>query len=178
MAETLTRFNVKISINALKTNALDLSSSTDPLIYTRTHNFTHGETADTAEQYWHDSRNLAATTADNLDLAGVLVSSLGIGATITFTEINAIFVFHKTAAASAPMEVGGHATLALATMFNGTPDLDTAQPSLNVRPGGSLALIAPDATGYVVNATTEDMLRIYNGGAAAIDYDIIILGRV
>jgi hypothetical protein len=176
MAEVLTRFNVKLSINALKTNALDLSSSTDPLLINWTYSFTNGTGVDQANQFWSDTRSLAATSADNLDLAGVLVSSLGIGSTITFTKIKGIFIKHKTAAASAAMQVGGHATLALLTMLNGTPDLDTAQSSINVVPGGGLALIAPNAAGYIVG--TEDMLRIYNGGAASIDYDIVILGCV
>ena len=175
MAQALTKFKLSLVVDALQTNAGDLSSATDPLSYTKRYSFTHGIIADKSEIFWSDSRNLAATTADNIDAAGVLVSSLGLGATITFTRVKALIVVHKTPAASAALQVGGHATLGL--LFMGSVEgLDTDQPHVFVRPGGMIALVAPDAAGYPVTAGADDMIRIYNGAAAAIDYDIIILG--
>ena len=47
---------------------------------------------------------------------------------------------------------------------------------VNVRSGGLLVLVAPDATAYAVTATTADILRILNSAAGTITYDIALLG--
>jgi hypothetical protein len=40
-----------------------------------------------------------------------------------------------------------------------------------------LLLVAPDAAGYAVTATTADILRVTNGGAGtSVVYEIVILG--
>lgn len=48
---------------------------------------------------------------------------------------------------------------------------------INIRPGGALILLAPDATGYAVTAGTGDLLRIANSaGSTSVTYDIILIG--
>lgn len=174
MALSLSKFNVRLIVDALQTNALDLSTPQDEFKITKTLNFTNGADANQAHGFFHDQRTLAATTADNIDLAGSLTNAFG--STITMARVKGIMIFHGTAAASASMQVSGHATAALNTIIGvAASDLDTAQPYWITPPGGWHIAMAPNAGGYVVTATTEDMLRIYNGGAASITYDIVIL---
>ena len=52
-----------------------------------------------------------------------------------------------------------------------------ASDTVKVRPGGFMALVAPDATAYVVTAGTGDLLTITNSAAGTgVTYDIVILG--
>ncbi len=49
--------------------------------------------------------------------------------------------------------------------------------TVKVKPGGAIALVAPDATGYAVTAGTADQLKVANSaGGTSVTYDIIIIG--
>jgi phosphoserine phosphatase len=52
-----------------------------------------------------------------------------------------------------------------------------AGDGVNVKPGGILVLVAPNAAGYGVTAGTGDLLNIANSGAGTgVTYDIIVIG--
>ena len=171
MAITMGSLKVQLNITGSQTNDAELDAVVAKLNQVWTWTFAEGATANAIDRFWTDTRTLAATTAENLDLAGALTHVFG--TTIAAARIKLIAVRHKTAAASAALQVGGHATLGT-LIFGATPDLDTAQPYLIVPAGGGALWVGPTAAGVVVTAGTDDMLRIYNGGAASVDYDIII----
>lgn len=175
MALTLRRFSVQILLKGLQSNPGNLSMPEEALDVSEVFGFKTGAGANQIHSFWQDRRTLTAGSTDNLDFAGGVVSGLS-GAALTYARLKLVFVRHRTPAASAALKVGGHATVALADLFNSVEDMDTDQPSFNVRPGSSLLLAARDATGYVVTATTADMLKITNGAAGSISYDIVVAG--
>lgn len=159
---------LNVSVSAQLTNPLDLAASTSPLAYAKEWVLASGTAANQADKVFHDQRTLAASATENLDLAGVLTDALG--ATLTFLRVKGIVVY-AAAANTNNVEVGG--------VVNGLAGWvgDAATDKVIVRPGGLLAVFAPDATAYAVVAGTGDLLRVANAGAGtAVTYDVIVLG--
>ncbi len=92
-----------------------------------------------------------------------------LGVTVTFVTVKAIII--KAAAANTnDVIVGGAGSNPFVGPFGGTT------PTVAVRPGGILMLVAP-ATGWTVNASTAHLLKVLNGGAGTgVTYDVIIVG--
>ena len=156
------------SVVATLTDALDLSTATDPLSYTQRTTLTSGTGANQADMLWHDTRTLAASATENLDLAGVLVN--GLGDTQTFARVKGLLV---TAASGNTNNV--HFSSA---GTNGVPGLFMALgDGVVIRPGGTFLWIAPDATGAVVTAATGDLLTALNSAAGtSVTYSVVIIG--
>ncbi len=168
MAETLSA-NVKISVNATLTGSSDLGTRDYTLGYGKTLNFVNGTGANQANQIWTDTREIAASSSENLDLSGVLVSPLG--TTLVFTKIKAIIIYAYDTNTN-NVVVGGD-TNALINWVGNANDL------VNIRPGGFICLTAPDSTAYGVTAGTGDILKIANSSSGSVvDYDIIVIGVV
>jgi len=168
MAETLSA-NVKIACNATLTGDSDLGGRDYSLGYKKTLTFTHGTGLNQANQIWTDTRQIAASGSDDIDLAGVLTSPLG--TTLTFTKIKSIIVYAYDTNVN-NVVIGGDAN-GLVNWVGNVNDV------VNLRPGGFICLAAPDATGYAVVASTGDILQIANSGSGtAVDYDIIVIGCV
>ena len=165
------KFNVTLKMEGLQTNAADLSSTTDTLNQTWTQKFTEGTAVNKIDRFYSDSFSIAANTASNIDLAGSLTHVFG--ATVAAARLKFLAIRHKTASADDVSQIGGHATAALLLMGS-VEGLDTDQPYWFLRQGGMFMVTAPDATAYVVNAGTEDILRIYNDASASVDYDLVI----
>lgn len=133
----------------------------------KTFDFTSGTTAGKADLVFSDTRTLAASASENLDLAGGLTSSFGVA--LTFAKIVAIHIKANDANA-ADMVVGGAATNAFIGPFG------AATHTIAVKPGGALTFVAPQG-GWTVTAATGDLFKILNGsGAASASYSILILG--
>jgi hypothetical protein len=150
------------------TDALDLSTATDPLSYTKRTTLTSGTGANQADMMWHDTRTLSASADEDLDLAGVLVN--GLGDTQTFARVKGLLV----AAAS------GNTNNCNVTSYGsaGVPGLFLALgDGVVVRPGGLFLWTSPDATGAVVTAATGDLLNVANSsGSTSVTYDVVIIG--
>jgi hypothetical protein len=155
-------------MSAMLTSALDFTNVSAPLSRVYQHIFTDGAGANQANRLFHDQRTLAASANEDLDLAGVLTDPFG--AAITFARIRGLVVA-AAAANTNNVIVGG----AAATQF--VSWVGAATHTVTVRPGGFLALFAPDTTGYVTAAGASDFLRIANSGAGtSVTYDVILLG--
>ena len=129
---------------------------------------TNGTSADKADLIWHDQRTLAASTSEDLDLAGSLTDAFG--ATMTFARVKAIIV-SAAAANGSLIQVGGASSNQFINWVANSSDI------IQVVPGGFMLLAAPDAVAYAVTASTGDLLKIANtDGAAAGTYDIYIIG--
>lgn len=156
-----------LQLNSTLTNPLDLSTVSSPLSYTKQFAFAQGAGLNASDRIFHDTRTIIASGTDSLDLAGVLVDPFG--ATITFARIKGILV--SAATANVNNVVVGAGTNAFSTWMTGT------NPTVVVRPGGLLFVLAPDATAYVVTAATADILQIVNSAAgSSVIYDIVIIG--
>jgi hypothetical protein len=119
-----------------------------------------------ANLLYFETRSLAASTGEDLDLAGSLADPLG--ATITAAEIVAIYI----AAAS------GNTNDVQVTRpaANGVPAFLAAGDGLAIGPGD--AFLLTNKKGIAVVAGTGDLLHVLNGGAGtSVEYDVVIIGR-
>lgn len=161
--------SISINISGNLGNINDLTSDASPIRYNKVHNWTSGTAIDQANMMWSDTRTLAASTTEDIDLAGVLTNAFG--STITFTRIKAIMI--SAAATNVNNVVIGGDANALVGWVGATNDL------INVRPGGTFLITAPDATAYAVTAGTGDILQIANSSSgSSVIYDIVLIGNV
>lgn len=164
---TLDAQTLSVNFFATLNNQLDLQLASSPITYATSLGFSSGTGVNQADKIFSDHRTIAPSGTDDLDLAGVLLDPLG--ATITMARLKGLIV--KAAAANTNNVVMGVGSNPITTILGGTT------PTLNIRPGGVLALFAPDAVGYVVTAATADILRFANSGAGTVvDYDVILIG--
>jgi len=128
---------------------------------------TPGTSSGNADLIFMDTRTLAASATENLDLAGSLTDPLG--ATLTFKTIKAIYV--KAASANTNnVVVGGAGSNTLLGIFSDATD------KIVVKPGGVFMWVAP-ATGATVTASTGDILLVANSSSgSSVTYDIVIIG--
>ncbi len=112
---------------------------------------------------------IAASGTQNVDLAGVLEDFAN--QVCTFTIVKALSVALPAANAASSILVG-----------NGTnPFINWITPStgaIRVRKGGFFDLVAPDATGYPVTASTGDILKITNEDASNAATVVVVVGGV
>src|SRR5437870_1880113 len=143
----MTTLDTVLTVEAISTfqTALDLVTASTPLRYRKEIDLTDGTGANKADRIFHDTRTLAASTTENIDLAGSLVDVYG--ATITFARIKALIVA-GAAANTNNVQVGGAAANAFINWVADATDI------INVRPGGLMVVLAPDATAYAVTAAT------------------------
>jgi hypothetical protein len=160
-----TRYLVQ-AITAL-TSPLDLSTPTDALDYTHRVTLTSGTGAGAADMMWHDTRTLAASGTENLDLAGSLTGAFG--TTLTFARIKGLIVAAAAGNTNNVQVIRGASNGLAVFLANGD--------GLSVRPGGIFAWFAQDATGIAITAGSSDILTITNSaGSTEVSYDIVIIG--
>jgi hypothetical protein len=160
--------SVKLSVDGLVDAAIDIGQVAHTFAFGPSFVWGQGTGANQITQAFMDNRTLAASANEDLDLSGSLINALG--QTLLFTKIRGLIV-RAAAANTNNVIVGGATSNALATFFG------AATHTLTVRPGGLIALIAPDTTGYAVTAGTGDLLRIANSGAGtSVSYELILLG--
>ena len=170
MVQTLDNTSVKINATTTLKSTGDLSTASDPLSFAKAFVMTNGTGANNANMVFADTRTLAASGTEDLDLAGGVTNSFG--TTTTFTKIKALII-SAAAGNTNDVVVGGHATAAITSLFGDATD------KVKVKPGGTVAFVAPDATGYAITATTADMLTVTNSaGTTGVTYDIVVIGVV
>ena len=158
--------SVDISINATQVGAADLGNPTVKVAISESEQFTAGNAAlGTADILFKDTRTLAASGTENLDLAGVLADAFG--ATITAAEIVVIYV--KAADANTNNVVIGN-------VANGFVGPLGATGTYTVSPGDYY--LAVSRAGWAVTAATADLLKVTNSaGGTPVTYDVVIVGR-
>lgn len=159
---------LRVALNAAQWSAKDLTSVRAPVDYTKAVQLANGTAAGQADLIFTDSRTIAASGTDPLDLAGTLVDALG--ATLTFARVKGLVVYAAPGNTN-DVVIGG----AVSNTFVG-PFAD-ATDKIKVKPGGLLVLMSPGATSYPVTAATADQLLIANSGAGtSVAYDVVIIG--
>lgn len=134
-----------------------------------------GTTAGQSDRVFVDERSVAASTNDDIDLAGSLVDAFG--ATLTFVQMTALLIIN------APKTPGAAANLSNLTIGLGSNPflgfLGGTTPTIGpLRPGAALLLMCGGAGGIgTVTAATADILRIANGAGGTAVYQIGVLGR-
>ncbi|MEU1554002.1 hypothetical protein ABZ517_14955 [Streptomyces scabiei] len=159
--------NMRLDLKSTLSSALDLVTSRAPLDYSAVIDLASGTGANQADRIFADTRTLAASATEDLDLAGVLSDPLG--ASLTFARIKAVLI-RAAAGNTNSVNVTRPAS-------NGVPLFLAAGDGLSVRPGGLFLWVAPDATGVAVTAGTGDLLTLTNSaGSTSVTYDVIIIG--
>lgn len=159
--------NIDVNIRGTLLGSNDLGSPNMPFELVDRTTFTPGTGNGQANIVFADTRTIAASSNDDLDLAGVL--SAVFGGTITFATIRAIMV--RAAAANTNNVVIGAAA---SNQFVGP--FGAATHTVILRPGDEF-LITNRNAGWSVTAGTGDLLRIANSGSGTpVVYDIIIIG--
>jgi hypothetical protein len=167
MSGTIDHVNLSVKIDSLLLNALDLDTATDPLIINQQLALSNGTASGNASQQWHDTRSLAGSASENLDLAGALTNAFGV--TLTFTKIKLIYVKASSANNAANLVQVQRAT------SNGVPLFLAATDGLQLNPGG--VFLFYDPVGVTVTAATGDILTVTNSaGTNTVSYDIVIIG--
>lgn len=160
---------VRVKFSALQTGANDAGTPTFKPVIDKVLALASGTGADQADLLFTDHRIVNASSNDDIDLAGVLVSALG--GVITNAELVALLIIADTANVS-NLTIGGGSNPFVGFLGGTTP---TVGP---IRPGGIFLLASPDAAGIgAVVAGTGDILRIANGAGGQAGYTIAILGR-
>lgn len=158
--------DIQLSVSGRHTGAADLGTPVFPFVLTNPITLTDGTGASQADRVFSDSRTLAASASEDLDLAGGVTDTFG--NTITFAKIKAIAV---KAAADNTNNVNVSRPAA-----NGVPLFLAAGDGLGVPAGGAFAHAWPGA-GVVVTGGTADLLTVANGGAGTpVTYEIVIIG--
>lgn len=149
------------NVESVATKSLQVKA-TDPIV------LRNGTGDDQADLIFQDQRTLAASTAEDLDLAGSLTDPFG--AALTFVEVVAIIV-RAAEGNTNDVVIGGDASAAFVGPFADASD------KVHVKPGGVAMFVAPN-TGWAVTATSADLLQVANGSSgSAVTYDITIIGR-
>jgi hypothetical protein len=165
MAPLLTAL-ITLSVTGKQVSALDLGSEVNPFARSLSVSLANGVGANQADKVFADTRTLALSATEDLDLAGVLLD--GFGQAITFAKLKAVVII-AAAANTNDVQVTRPAS-------NGVPLFLAAADGLLIKPGGAFVWVAP-GTGITVTPATGDLLTITNGGAGTpVTYDVILIG--
>jgi len=129
-----------------------------------------GAGAGNIDVLWRDTRTLAASASENLDLAGALTDQLGSAA--VFARVKAILVMAAPGNTNNVNVSRGSS--------NGAPLFLANGDGLPVRPGGFwlLSCADSDGTGYALTAGTADILTVANSNSGtSVEYTIAVLGN-
>lgn len=160
---------IKLAVAASLTSAQDLGTARAPATLAAAVTLATGTGAGQADRLFADTRTLAASGTEDLDLAGVLVD--GLGATITFARIKAVVIRAD--------EDNTNLVQVTRPASNGVPLFMAAGDGIALRPGETFAVFTglADAIGHVVTAGTGDLLTITNSaGTTGVTYDVVIIG--
>jgi len=148
-------------------NLLDLSTPTDAAAVTAKIQLTNGTGANSADLCFHDTRTLAASANEDLDLAGSLAGPFG--ASQVFAEVRAIMI--KAAAGNT-----NNVNLTRPAS-NGVPLFLAASDGIAIPPGGVFLWSCPADGKVAVTASTGDLLNVANSSSgSSVTYDVVIIG--
>ena len=158
---------ITAAVRATKTGSADLPTVNAAYNEKAELSLTNGTGSGQADLIWSDTRTLAASATENLDLAGGLTDEFRTA--LTFVEVVAVYV--KAASANTnDVLFGGAASNGFSTPFGDASDV------VKIKPGGVLLLTNP--VGYGVTASTGDILKMANSSSgSSVTYDIIVVGR-
>lgn len=157
---------IALEVSLRMSNPQNLSSGVKSFSKNYVQNYASGSNADQANTEWDDTRTLAASASESIDLSGVLIDVFG--NKIADAKIREIIIVAADGNTN-NIEVGGAASNAF-LLFKDATDIAV------IEPGGKLYMSFPN-TGRAVTAATGDLLKIANASSGtSVTYDIIIVG--
>lgn len=160
---------IAASVKSLLTGSSDMGTPQSDFIEAFSLAITNGTGADQANNVFADERSIAASSSEELDLAGVLANALN--ATLTFTAIKAILIV-------ADADNGGNITIGGAATNTFVGPFGDATDTIVLGPGDAFLVTRRSAAGMGVTAGTGDKLKFANSDAGAAGvYRVIIIGE-
>lgn len=158
--------SILLRCKAAESAAADLVTASGEHSIVKQYDLTSGVAANQADRVFSDTRTLAASATENLDLAGALTGLFG--STVTIVKLKAVII--KAAAGNTNnVNVSRPAS-------NGVPLFSAAGDEIPVLPDGAFIWVAPGA-GITVTAGTGDLLTITNSaGGTPVTYDVMLIG--
>lgn len=167
MTTTLAKCIITAQIESSLRNNLDLSTPVDDLLEKVKIQLSNGTGAGSADLIFHDRRTINASSNEDLDLAGSLVSPYG--ATLTFVEVRALLIYASTGNTN-NVNVTRPAS-------NGVPIFLAAGDGVPVPPGGVFQWACPADGKVTVTASTGDLINVANASSgSSVTYDVVIIG--
>lgn len=157
---------VRLEVSGLYDRAGGLERPVSQLAITLARAFADGAGAGQASVFYTASRTLAGGANESLDLNGTALTDV-FGTALALTKIKGIII--QARGENTTNLTVGNVTNSIATIFGATY-------SMVLQPGELLAKITNSAAGYVVTASTGDLLNIANAAGASATYDIILIG--
>jgi hypothetical protein len=160
---------LSLTAKGRQAGTVDLGSTAAERAISASVSLVNGTGAGAADLMFADTRTLAASATEDLDLAGALTDAFGTAQ--VFARVKAIVV-QADAGNTNNVVVSRPAS-------NGLTIFSAASDAIPLRPGETFALIAgaADAVGHVVTAATGDLLTITNSaGTTGVTYSIMVLG--
>lgn len=159
---------IDVNIDAKLVGAADLGNPIAPVRVEKHIQITAGTDAlGKADILWADTRTLAASATENLDLAGAIAGLLG--TTIAAAEITGIYI-EADSGNTNDVQVFGAASNAFNGLLTGTT------PKITVGPGD--CILHTNRKGVAVTAGTGDIILVANAAAGtSVTYTIVIFGR-
>lgn len=160
---------LKASVTGTLTGANALGNPAQPFAEMVEIAIGNGTGADQASNVFTDTRTIAASGTDALDLSGVLQNALG--ATIAFTAVKAIMIVADPGNIN-NVVVGGAGSNTFVGPFADATD------KVVVGPGDVFFVTRRNATGLVVTNATGDQLLIANSSSgSSVTYTIVVVGK-
>lgn len=162
-----TRATANVALTAR--NTIDLGASSASRALQLALELANGTGAGQADVAFSDTRTLAASATEDLDLAGALADPFGVSQ--VFARVK-LLVVQAAPGNSNNVQVSRPAS-------NGFPLFLAASDGIALRPGETLLLAAgaADAVGHAVTAATGDLLTFTNSGAGtSVTYSVMIVG--
>lgn len=156
--------NVRASIQATNKKTLDGRDVVDNIPNSPDVQLASGTGYGKADIAFSDTRTLAASTSENLDMSGVLTDAFG--QTIAAAKVKAIEIENPEASLS-NLTVGAAASNTFVGPFADATD------GLVLKPGDKAVWVS--RTGWTVTASTGDILKVANGAGGSVNYNIKII---
>lgn len=144
----------------------DLQTALAPLDISARTRLDSGTGTGQADVMWTDTRTIAASGTEDIDLKASLLTPLG----QAFTPAKLKFILVRAASGNT------NNVNVTRSASNGVPFLGAAGDIVPVLPGGHFSWSAPGA-GITVTASTGDLITIANSSSgSSVTYDIVLIG--
>lgn len=145
----------------------DVADGTQAVDHSLSVQYDNGVGANQANVFFPDTRTLAASASEDLDLTGSLSDVFG--ASLVNARIKAIRI-SAAAGNTNNVIVGAASGTQWASLLN-------AAGTITLHPGAYFEAATPTAAGWTVTAGSADLLKIANsGGSTSVTYTIELIG--
>ena len=159
---------LQLSVTGSNVGAGKLGSLSESFTIQSLYQLLAGTSTGQADTVFEDTRTIAASGTDILDLNAALTDRFG--ASVSLLHVKLIIV-RAAAGNTNNVQIGGAAS----NTFNGP--FSSATHKVGVPPGEMVVFTNATGAGWAVTASTADQFQIANSGAGtSVTYDILIVG--